>query len=533
MRLNANGSADSTFSVADGPNNTVWSMAFQPDGKIIVGGEWSTWNGINRAGIVRLNPNGSLDSGFAIGSGANAYVGAVGVLANNDIVLAGNFNNVNGFNRTRLAIVGPDGSQPSETVEWTQWKKADGGNDHFYGLTSRPENWNNAEAEAISLGGHLATVRNSDEQLFLEAAFLNGLNRLRPFWIGYTDATNEGNFTWSSGETNSYADWNASEPNDLNNEDYAVLNWHYTGSDPSIFGLWNDVPVSGTTGLNGKAGPYFGIIERAGNGPIPTHIVYNQDFEGVVGGEWSNNKTSLTPAGDHKYLGDFGNQTVTLTVGDLPASGRVRVSFDLFILNTWDGSNGTYGPDLWSLAVRGGPVLLRSTFSNNPNNASLSQSYPAFYPDASYPGFTGAAEFGTLGYPPNAGYGSILTDSIYHLNFDFDYSSPTLLLDFTGAGLEALSNESWGLDNMQVALVESSAGLAKLSAFGIPADDGKFQLGIAGISGATYSIEGCADLKSWSSIGQAIADADGAATFIHVPVTNNTAYFYRAVLVVQ
>lgn len=70
VRLNSDGSLDSTFD-ADGKvttavNNTrseAYSIALQPDGKIVVGGNSGSFNSSNFA-VVRYNPNGSLDTGF-------------------------------------------------------------------------------------------------------------------------------------------------------------------------------------------------------------------------------------------------------------------------------------------------------------------------------------------------------------------------------------------------------------------------------------------------------------------------------------
>lgn len=69
-RLNADGTLDTTFDPGTGPNRIAgsrigYSMVIQPDGKIILGGQFTTWNGIARAGLVRLNSDGSLDTTFA------------------------------------------------------------------------------------------------------------------------------------------------------------------------------------------------------------------------------------------------------------------------------------------------------------------------------------------------------------------------------------------------------------------------------------------------------------------------------------
>lgn len=63
-RLNSDGTFDSSFNAGTGPNKVVNAIVVQPDGKLLVGGAFSTWNGSARPGVVRLNEDGSLDASF-------------------------------------------------------------------------------------------------------------------------------------------------------------------------------------------------------------------------------------------------------------------------------------------------------------------------------------------------------------------------------------------------------------------------------------------------------------------------------------
>jgi uncharacterized delta-60 repeat protein len=63
--LNADGSTDFTFmNGLAGANGVVYSMALQPDGKLLIGGIFQSVNGIPQFGVARLNTNGSLDTSF-------------------------------------------------------------------------------------------------------------------------------------------------------------------------------------------------------------------------------------------------------------------------------------------------------------------------------------------------------------------------------------------------------------------------------------------------------------------------------------
>jgi hypothetical protein len=199
-------------------------------------------------------------------------------------------------------------------------------------------------------------------------------------------------------------------------------------------------------------------------------VVYANDFQSAAGNEWSHAMLQNTPTPysfvPRRFLGEFGNDTVSLNLSGLAPHNALTLSFDLYLIRTWDGSSsGTafdYGNDSFKVAVGNGPVLLDKTFSNgNPAGQS-------FGPAAINPQFTGAAETYSLGYVvPN----SILLvpqvmDSVYKLSYTFAHNTNLLTLDFSGYGLQSLGDESWGLDNVQVSMVPEP-GVAPMLAIGM------------------------------------------------------------------
>jgi Lectin C-type domain len=136
-------------------------------------------------------------------------------------------------------------------------------------LTNSAETWFEAEAEAVSMGGHLVTINDAVEQAFLVNTFLTGDFAQRPLWIGLSDQRKEGRFVWSSGTRLTFINWNVAtrEPNDCctrakHEEDYVAMNWHHAYLSSEPMGTWNDVPSDGTPRPGNNAnGPYFGIIE--------------------------------------------------------------------------------------------------------------------------------------------------------------------------------------------------------------------------------------------------------------------------------
>ncbi len=136
---------------------------------------------------------------------------------------------------------------------------------NFY-LQTVPMTWVQAEAYAVSLGGHLVTINNQAEQDWLEATFTE-----RNLWIGFNDRAIEGNWIWASGVATTYTNWSSGEPNnctvlcgappDSAGEDAAVMNWlHENWPGPGTQPLgWNDLPENGLLG---------GIVEAPG---LTTH----------------------------------------------------------------------------------------------------------------------------------------------------------------------------------------------------------------------------------------------------------------------
>jgi uncharacterized delta-60 repeat protein len=110
VRLNENGSLDGTFNIGTGANNQISTAELLPDGKILIAGFFTTFNGTTRNRIARLNGDGSLDATFAPVSGANGSIGAIAVQPDGKIVIAGGFTTFDGSTRIRLARLNANGT---------------------------------------------------------------------------------------------------------------------------------------------------------------------------------------------------------------------------------------------------------------------------------------------------------------------------------------------------------------------------------------------------------------------------------------
>ena len=106
-RLNADGSVDTGFSDPEA-NSGIEALALQPDGKVVIGGNFRKLSGTTRNYIGRLNADGSLDA--SLDPGANSDVTALLVRPNGQIVVGGGFTTLGGAPRNRIGRLNADGS---------------------------------------------------------------------------------------------------------------------------------------------------------------------------------------------------------------------------------------------------------------------------------------------------------------------------------------------------------------------------------------------------------------------------------------
>lgn len=166
-------------------------------------------------------------------------------------------------------------------------------------------------------------------------------------------------------------------------------------------------------------------------------VIYSNDFNsgsGSIGSEWSG--ASWHGAHDivGAHIGDYslsGGTTLTLT--GLASHTSLALSFDLYLFNTWDGNNLTYGPDYFSLS---GDVTFSHTFTNHQPQG---QTYPGSA-DVN-PGLPGASVTQIYYGLDPTGSGSEFLMSHTGSSFTVTFSGPTSQTD-----------EQWGIDNVKVSI---------------------------------------------------------------------------------
>ena len=171
----------------------------------------------------------------------------------------------------------------------------------------------------------------------------------------------------------------------------------------------------------------------AANPSGPYELVYSEDFEGAIGvpgvAGWSTVATA-NPTPTRTILGRFTNDTVSLRVA-LPPHQCLRICFDLYVNDSWDGTNPAFGgPDRFGFSIDGTTQWNEPyTTTNAPAGGTIIE---------------GPAQ---MWFNMNNPYWD---DRVIQYCVEIDHSNPTAVFSFFGSGLQGVNDESWGLDNVEV-----------------------------------------------------------------------------------
>lgn len=176
-------------------------------------------------------------------------------------------------------------------------------------------------------------------------------------------------------------------------------------------------------------------------------VIYSQNFEvGDSLPEWTGHGSVQSTVGLGSLgLGEFhlrntigGAPVMTLSLGGLAAHSNLTISFDLAL---WDSLD--FGGDIFELLVDG-TAAINQTFGNY------------FAPGPSCPDGGCVGGPGTLVSPepvnfttPDFGY-SLFRDSLRRVTITVPHSASTATIAFRGSALGDVSDESFGIDNVQV-----------------------------------------------------------------------------------
>ncbi len=157
------GSLDTSFDPGTGADASVQAIALQADGKVIIAGSFTHYNEVARNKIARLNADGSLDTSFdpGYGIGPDFRLYAVAIQPNGKILIAGAFATYNGTARNNIARINPDGSLD------TTFNPGTGAKGDVYAVVRQPD-------DKILIGGWFSlyngTARNNIARLNVDGS---------------------------------------------------------------------------------------------------------------------------------------------------------------------------------------------------------------------------------------------------------------------------------------------------------------------------------------------------------------------------
>jgi uncharacterized delta-60 repeat protein len=307
LRLNADGSLDPSFNVnGTGADGDVRALTLQPDGKVVVGGVFSRYNGsgLIKSSILRLNSNGSLDTGFnSSGVGLNASVRALAIQPDGKVMVGGDFTSYNSSAEAPDYVLrlNTDGSLD------TQFNRGGMGADRFvYALVLQPDN-------KILVGG-LLTKYNQEEATYnlLRLRSDGSLDSKKPTGLSYR---------WSTGATE--ASITVTQPG----------LYQVTATTPDGTGYSNVVAVNAPPVVTVQVTPTGPLTLSAGNSARLTATATTPGFNGGGSG-FNGNVHAVVVQPDGKVLvgGSFtaynGDDAAPDQLLRLNADGTLDTSFN-------------------------------------------------------------------------------------------------------------------------------------------------------------------------------------------------------------
>jgi hypothetical protein len=151
----------------------------------------------------------------------------------------------------------PNTCDPLVEYDWREWPVSEGGNGHFYAVTSPYGTWHQCRDKAIAAGGHLVTINDAAENEWLHRQYGTPGQFGQGLWTGFNDLGAEGHWEWVGGDggwwengnpaSTSYVNWypGTPEPNGGFGENAMIINYsHYKGDNRQ--GMWTDAGESRT-----------------------------------------------------------------------------------------------------------------------------------------------------------------------------------------------------------------------------------------------------------------------------------------------
>ncbi len=111
VRINLDGSVDPTFKAGAGADNNITSITYNATtNKILITGTFTTYGGSAKKGVAMLNADGSIDNTFNFGTITSGVATYAAQLNNGRVIVTGNFKSYNNVIRQGFMILNSDAS---------------------------------------------------------------------------------------------------------------------------------------------------------------------------------------------------------------------------------------------------------------------------------------------------------------------------------------------------------------------------------------------------------------------------------------
>jgi uncharacterized delta-60 repeat protein len=266
IRLNSDGTVDSTFNVGSGFDDFVTSIIPTTDGSgdLYVGGGFENYNGAESGRLIRLNNDGTVDAEFNVGGGFNSNVTSISLTTDGsgDLYVGGVFNGYNGTESNRLIRLNRNGGIEAtysegngfddDDVVYSMSLATDGSGDLYIGGYVRSYNTQNTTSNnglmRFNSDGTVDTTFNVD------SGFSNDVNIISPAADGSGDLYVGGSFT-------SYNGVASNRLIRLNSDGSVDADFNYQGSgfDHTVYNIRPATDDTGDLYVGGDFRTYNGI----------------------------------------------------------------------------------------------------------------------------------------------------------------------------------------------------------------------------------------------------------------------------------
>jgi len=172
-------------------------------------------------------------------------------------------------------------------------------NGHHY-FVIRIANYQDYSLAAQNIGGYPVVINNATENTWIHQNLMPLVPTTFDYaYIGLTDEGIEGDWRWVAGVTDTFTNWNAGEPNNGNNEDYATMR--------RMLGNWNDLPAP----VQGNPLPYA-FVEANPIGSEPTGIQHGPICDPATGSIYYMLTNSTFDGADQFAMNNLDGRLVTI-----------------------------------------------------------------------------------------------------------------------------------------------------------------------------------------------------------------------------